>query len=151
MAGEAGTIIPPKLETPNDYRDFMRSEAGSKIKPGSEEEKLIIDGFKAARHAHAETSAKTAVGTKEQPGPLSQELGALEEARGSYVRPEDSQAAHHPNEITITKVDGEDGPVPVQHAPGPLEANNNPETGLIDAAKLSPNPAERPSAEQKPL
>ena len=126
--GTIGTILPPNLKTADEYRDFMRSEAGSQIKPGSDAEKEVLSKFKEARAlGHAATQG----GRTES---IQQELKKAEEGQ-SYIRPEDSQAARR--EITITQT-GEQGPqeVPVTSVPGPLEANNNPDTGIIDPAKL---------------
>ena len=152
MAGLTGGNAPPKLDTSDDYRQFMRSEAGSNLEPGSEEERLVLEGFKAARKTESEAGTQAAVGTEEQPGPLAEELKSAEEASGNFVRPEDSQAAHHPDEITVTKADGQNGEeVPVEHKPGPLEANNDPNTGIIDPSKLPPQQPEQPPAGQKPV
>lgn len=147
MAESTGTIVPPKLDKPEDYRDFMRSEAGSQIKPGSDEEKLILDGFKAARRKEAETQTSEAIGTPHEPGPLAEELRNLEESQGGYVTPEASREAH---EITVTKLDGQNGEVPIEAAPGPLEANNNPETGIVDPAIMSAVPQAGSNPSQVP-
>jgi hypothetical protein len=98
-----GEILPPKLSTTEDYRDFLRAGAGSKIKPGSEAERAILDAHRASRASRAQRAEK-ARGTRDQPGPIAQELAATESS--GFIKPADAQAARERGEIAISKIVG---------------------------------------------
>lgn len=69
----------------------MRSEAGSKIKPGSEAERDLLNGFKKSRASQVarETEAR---GTAGAPGPIAKELLALERGDGIIHATDAAQA-----------------------------------------------------------
>jgi hypothetical protein len=114
-----------------EHRNRIRDahDEGS-LEPGSEKESDMLQAMQAARRDEENQRVTQAIGTQDSPGPVAEELSAIEQGKG-YVDPEGSQDAHRQGEIKISRAgeqtpDGdESGPIDVSHlrrnAPGSPE------------------------------
>jgi hypothetical protein len=117
---------PPNLKTPEDYRNFMRSEQGADLKPGSDEERFVMDGFKKASKARAEQFSGT---SRENPGAMADELKSVEDGSLGVVRSHDAELAHQQARIKVTGPNSTDHPeqIQVSHEPSHAGVGAGPE------------------------
>ncbi|HEX5797445.1 MAG TPA: hypothetical protein VFX86_03570 [Candidatus Saccharimonadales bacterium] len=139
------TLEAQKIRNPDDYREFLRREAkrGSNLRPGSDEERMVLEGFKMARRAQADAETKKRSGTPDSPGAIAEELEKVESASG-VVSSDASREARERAEIRISKAedapmsDAQSGESPAEHPPVEL-GDAGADTGPIDAESIRLN------------